>query len=173
VVIELWRPEHAQGAIEVVRSVFDEYGFTWDEEGYHADLYDVPRHYFQTDCPFYVALQENRVVGTAALDCFDELNDAEGTTCSIEGMTRIVGCDCALERLYVLPTARRGGIGSQLLDAIIVEARRRDRRRLEIWSDKRFTDAHRLYQRFGAKVVADRMCDDPDVSPEWGLALDL
>lgn len=44
---------------------------------------------------------------------------------------------------------------------------------MEIWSDKRFVEAHRLYQRLGAFVVADRICSDPDNSPEWGLLLPL
>ena len=166
--IELWRPEHAQGAIQVVRAVFDEYAFTWDEKGYHADLYDVPTHYFETNCPFYVAINQGEVVGTAALDCFEPISNDHS-----EVLPRIAGCDCALERLYVLPSARRLGIGSSLFEKVVAEAKRREKRRMEIWSDKRFGDAHRLYQRFGAKVVADRICDDPDVSPEWGLMLEL
>jgi hypothetical protein len=56
---------------------------------------------------------------------------------------------------------------------VLEEARAADRRRLAIWSDKRFADAHRLYERFGARVVAERVGDDPDKSPEWGLVLGL
>jgi hypothetical protein len=44
---------------------------------------------------------------------------------------------------------------------------------MELWSDKRFGPAHRLYGQFGAEVVGDRICDDPDKSPEWGLRIDL
>jgi hypothetical protein len=44
---------------------------------------------------------------------------------------------------------------------------------LKIWSDKRFADAHRLYERHGARVVGERVHDDPDQSHEWGLVLDL
>jgi hypothetical protein len=42
---------------------------------------------------------------------------------------------------------------------------------MEMWSDKRFEDAHRLYQKLGAEVVGERICHDPDQSPEWGLLL--
>jgi len=29
-----------EGIVRVVKAVYDEYGFTWDAEEYHADLYD-------------------------------------------------------------------------------------------------------------------------------------
>ena len=41
------------------------------------------------------------------------------------------------------------------------------------FTDKRFDDAHRLYERFGARVEAERVHDDPDSSHEWGLVLEL
>ena len=130
----------------MVRAVYDEYGFTWDERGYHRDLRDVEAAYVA----FFVAELDGRIVGTAGL--------------SDEG---------SLERFYVLPEARGVGVGSALLAAVAEEARRRGHSELEIWSDKRFTDAHRLYQRLGARVVGERVHDDPDSSHEWGLVLEL
>ncbi len=171
--IQHWSPEHSAGAISVVRAVFDEYGFTWDPDGYHADLYDVPAFYLKDGLPFFVAVSGGVVVGTAALDLFPALSGPEGTVVTIDGKSRIAGSDCALERLYVHPDARRRGLGSSLFQRVIEEANTSGRRRMEIWSDKRFEGAHRLYQRFGARVVGDRICDDPDESPEWGLTLAL
>jgi putative acetyltransferase len=136
----------SDAARSVVRAVFDEYGFTWDEHGYHADLHDVEASYVA----FWVAEADGRVVGTAGL--------------TDRG---------SLERLYVLPEARGTGTGSALLRTVADEARRRGHARLEIWSDKRFLDAHRLYERHGARVVGERVHDDPDSSHEWGLVLDL
>jgi putative acetyltransferase len=133
-------------AAAVVKAVFDEYGFTWDEGGYHSDLLDVESAY----AAFFVADLDGRIVGTAGL--------------SENG---------SLERLYVLPAARGAGIGAALLAAAADEARRRGHARLEIWSDKRFENAHRLYRRAGARVVGERVHDDPDSSREWGLVLDL
>jgi putative acetyltransferase len=57
------------------------------------------------------------------------------------------------------------------MKAVLAEAKKNGRSTMELWSDKRFTDAHRLYERFGAKVVGERICHDPDKSPEWGLVL--
>ena len=81
----------------VVRAVYDEFGFTWDEDGYHADLADVEAFY----AAFYVAEMDSRIVGAAGLT-------GHGS----------------LERLYVLPEARGSGAGSALLTAVADQARR-------------------------------------------------
>jgi putative acetyltransferase len=133
-------------AAAIVRAVFEEFGFTWDEDGYHADLRDVEASY----AAFFVAEHDGRVVGTAGLTSHG-----------------------SLERLYVLAEGRGRGVGSALLAAVVAEARRCGHVQLEIWSDKRFTDAHRLYERHGARVVGERQHDDPDESHEWGLVLQL
>jgi putative acetyltransferase len=140
------RTRDSAAAAAVVRAVYDEYGFTWDADGYHADLLDVEAAY----AAFYVAESDGRIVGAAGL--------------SREG---------SLERLYVLPQARGAGAGTALLAAVADEARRLGHTELEIWSDKRFEGAHRLYTRHGARVVGERVHDDPDSSHEWGLVLDL
>jgi GNAT superfamily N-acetyltransferase len=142
----------------VVRAVYDEYGFTWDEAGYHADLRDAAAHYGGA---FWVAEAADEIVGTVGLDLTDDRVGGLG------------GCDCSLERLYVLPRARGQGAGSALLRTVLDEARAHGRTRLAIWSDKRLEDAHRLYERFGARVAAERVHDDPDSSHEWGLVLEL
>jgi putative acetyltransferase len=136
----------SRAAAAVVKAVYEEYAFTWDERGYHADLHDVEAAY----AAFFVAELEGRIVGTAGLSA-----------------------SASLERFYVLPEARGAGVGSGLLRAVAEEARRRGHSRLEIWSDKRFEDAHRLYERHGARVVGERVHDDPDSSHEWGLVLEL
>lgn len=168
-----WSPEHSQGAVEVVRAVFDEYGFTWDEAEYHADLYDVPTYYLSKGNLFYVSIVDGRVVGTVGLELFPPVPGVAGVPAEIDGKVRISGCDCSLERLYVHPEARRMGVGSALFEKAVAEAQARGCRAMEIWSDKRLVDAHRLYKRYGAKPVSERVCDDPDLSPEWGLILNL
>ena len=156
----------------VIKSVFDEYNFTWDPPGYHADLYDLDGHYADLGHQFWVFETDGQIVGTVALEFHDRIKSAEQTV-EIDGMVRLVGTDCSLNRLYVHPDGRRRGVGHQLVQRVIDVAKSRQRVAMEIWSDKRFVDAHRLYERVGAKVVSERICDDPDVSPEWGLILRL
>lgn len=148
------RKEDSRAAAEVVRTVFAEYGFTWDEGGYHADLRDVEAGFDA----FWVAEAGDRIVGCAGLR---------------RRVGALRGAEGSLERLYVLPEARGIGVGSALFGAVVEGARALGWRRLEIWSDKLFVDAHRLYERRGAVVVAERVNADPDESAEWGLVLEL
>jgi len=166
-------PEDSLAAAEVVRLVYEEFGFTWDPDDYHADLHDLAGSYLDAGHGFWVAEIPGRgVIGTAALEIFPPIAGAPGLPTEHGGITRIGGTDCSLERLYVIPDAR-GGAGTALMREVVDEARRRGRKRMEIWSDKRFEAAHRLYGRFGARPVGERVCSDPDQSPEWGLVIDL
>ncbi|AIE88029.1 GNAT family N-acetyltransferase [Fimbriimonas ginsengisoli] len=159
--------------VRVIRAVYDEYSFAWEEDGYHADLYDLEKAYAAIGDTFYVATWQGETVGTAALERFDAVPGEIGAIVEHNGFLRVGGADCSIERLYVHPNGRKRGVGQALMNRVIEDARNEGRSRMEIWSDKRFTDAHRLYERLGARVVGERICDDPDVSPEWGLLLDL
>jgi len=154
--------------IRVIKAVYDEYGFDWDPEGYHSDLYSLEESYAARGDFFYVGVFDGEVFGTAALELFDDIPAG-----LVAPMVRIAGCDCSIERVYVDPLARRKGIGRALSEHVIAEAKQRGRRQMEIWTDKRFTEAHLLYQSLGAEIVAERLCDDPEQSPEWGMVLRL
>lgn len=158
--------------VRVIKAVYDEYAFSWDPERYHADLYDLERYYAPPD-QFFVAETTAGVVGTVALEVFETISGEPGTTALKEGFVRAAGADCSLERLYVHPDGRRGGVGHALTQHVVGQARQQGRHVMELWSDKRFVDAHRLYGRFGAQVIGERICDDPDESPEWGLIIRL
>ncbi len=54
-----------------------------------------------------------------------------------------------LKSLYVAASARRRGLGQALVWLVEREALRRQAEVVELWSDTRFTDAHRLYERLG------------------------
>ena len=195
----------SEAAAAVVRAVYEEYGFTWEEGGYHADLHDLQAHYLDCGDRFWVAefaptgqltdisgaasqppspqpppppgtniLQgEGGIVATCGLELFPLIPGSIGEVVTHEGKLRAGGSDCSLERLYVHPLARKQGIGAALFEKTLTEARALGRRAMEIWSDKEFGDAHRLYERYGARVIGERICDDPDEAEEWGLVLDL
>lgn len=159
--------------VHVIKAVYDEYGFTWDPEEYHSDLYDLDGYYLKNNWPFWICEVEGQPAGTVALETFPKVEGIYGQTVSVNGTVRVAGADCELNRLYVHPSARKQGIGELLVNLTIAEALRRGCQAMELWSDKRFGDAHRLYGRFRAEVVGERICDDPDVSPEWGLLIRL
>ncbi|ADP78153.1 GCN5-related N-acetyltransferase [Pseudofrankia inefficax] len=68
-----------------------------------------------------------------------------------------------LKSLYVAASARRRGLGQALVFLVEREARRRDAQVVELWSDTRFSDAHRLYERLGYRG-AGRTRDLHDLS---------
>jgi putative acetyltransferase len=55
----------------------------------------------------------------------------------------------ALKSLYVARAARRRGLGARLVALVEEEARARGATGIELWTDTRFQDAHRLYERLG------------------------
>jgi putative acetyltransferase len=54
-----------------------------------------------------------------------------------------------LVKLYVAPSARRRGLGGRLVATAEAEARANGAESLLLFTDTRFTDAHRLYERQG------------------------
>jgi len=80
----------------------------------------------------------------------------------------------SLHSLYVAAPARRRGLGAELVERVEAAARRRDATRVTLWSDRRFTDAHRLYQRLGyARLAACRELHDRSNTVEYAFAKDL
>lgn len=159
--------------VYVVKTVYEELGWGWDEKEYHADLYDLKRFYFDHGNAFWIAELDGHVVGTTALDRFPTIPESDTPLTLVEGRWRVATTDCSLERLYVLSSARGQGVGRALFEETLRTARAEGRKAMEIWSDKDLHDAHRMYQKAGAVIVGDRLCHDPSNAPEWGMLLEL
>ena len=159
--------------IDIVRTVYKEYGFGWEPDGYHRDIHDIPTYYQGEDAAFWVAELDGKTMGCGGLLTFPTIPGRPHTIVDQDGQFRISGADCELVRLYVLPSARRKVLGSALMDQIVGEAKNRGCKRMEIWSDKLLVDAHKMYRRYGAETLGERLCPPPDETPEWGMGLDL
>lgn len=76
-----------------------------------------------------------------------------------------------LKSLYVAAAGRRRGLGARLVEVVEAEAARRGVHRIELWSDTRFADAHRLYQRLGyTRTGRDRDLHDLSATTEYEFA---
>lgn len=85
---------------------------------------------------------------------------------------RVCACACVdfpeagsaeIHRLYVRPDQRGKGLGSYLIRAVEQHARGKGATRMLLWSDTRFTDAHRLYKKLGY-TQTDQMRELGDIS---------
>lgn len=73
-----------------------------------------------------------------------------------------------LKRLYVRADARRSGIGSALTHLVTEVASTLQGGELELWSDSRFADAHRHYERHGwTQLPETRDLHDPSNTTEF------
>ena len=83
--------------------------------------------------------------------------DRGGRLWVVEAAGLVVACAGFADRgealellsLYVATSARRRGLGGRLAGLVEAAARERGRHRVELWTDTRFLDAHRLYERLG------------------------
>lgn len=142
-------PTHRDAMIAVVQDVHREYGFTWEADGYHRDLYTVEETYLAPGGMYWVALDGERVVGCVGLT--------------------LHGKECELHRLYLLASHRGRGLGRRLLETAIRHACEHGCRRMIAWSDVKLPDAHRLYRKMGFVQEGQRICDDPDQALEYGF----
>ncbi len=80
----------------------------------------------------------------------------DGTLVGCVGLSPRAGEACELHKLYVARTHRRGGLGGRLCTLVEDETRARGAARVELWSDAKFVEAHRFYERRG--YVRDGRC---------------
>jgi putative acetyltransferase len=146
---------HGDAPWRIVAAVFEEYGFEFAVNDYDADLMAPHEHYDGRTGWFAVAEDEaGRVLGCV-------------------GLTDEGGGLFELHRLYVSKDARRSGAGSALTHWVIESARANGARRIILFSDVHFLDAHRLYRRMGFRNHRFRYAPDPWQSREWGFELTI
>ncbi|MPR05860.1 GNAT family N-acetyltransferase [Microvirga tunisiensis] len=119
----------------------------------HDDLPDLispSTSYAETEGAFWaVGDERGRVCACVAVD-FPESGTAE------------------LHRLYVRSDQRGQGLGSLLVRQAESHARVRGAERIVLWSDTRFTTAHRLYKRLGyTQIDGQRQLTDISKSAEY------
>ncbi len=160
---------------ELIKAAYIEHGFSWEEEGYHSDLYDFAETYLSGSGGFWVAESgEGRILATAGLSVHLALPGEDGDLVEDEeGLLFFAGADCELVRMYAWPEARGIGAGKALFDAVVAEARAQNCRLMQIWSDKTLERGHAFYEKRGAVKKGDRIDASPDKAEEWGFLLPL
>ena len=125
------RDDDAAGLIELLGGCFSEYpGCVLDVDGEMPQLRAIASTFAEHGGRFW----------TAELD---------GTIVACVGIAPVDPSGAELKHLYVAKSARRMGLGTSFVNIVEAEARARGATIVEMWSDTRFSDAHRLYERLG------------------------
>ena len=99
--------------------------------------------------------------------------DGSGRLVACCGYTQVPG-GVELKKLYVDKSARRQGVAATLCERVEAAARERGAAFVELWSDTRFLDAHRLYQKRGfVKTGETRELHDKSETVEFYFRLAL
>ncbi|TAD80727.1 MAG: GNAT family N-acetyltransferase [Oscillatoriales cyanobacterium] len=96
-----WQPGDRQAAADLIRDVLAEYGLGWEPIGADYDVLEVERCYQDVGGEFWVVMQGDRLVGTAAYY-------------PIQRGDRAV----EIREMYLLPEARGRGLGRWLLQQL-------------------------------------------------------
>ncbi len=122
----------AGGLIALIGGCFAEYpGCVLDVDGESPELRAIATAFAARSGRFWVAEREGAVIGSVGV-----------VPAAAAG--RVELC-----KLYVDRGARRFGLGARLAGLVEAEAARRGADSIELWTDTRFADAHRLYRRLG------------------------
>lgn len=155
-IIRSARDEDSEGLIRLIGNVFAEYpGCILDVDREIPEL-RIPATAAHTDeGRWWVAELNGHVVGSVAV-VPEDANRME------------------LKKLYVDTSVRRRGLGAHLVALAESEARQRNAHAITLWSDTRFEDAHRLYERLGfVRAPRTRVLNDISNSVEFHYAKDL
>ena len=121
-----------EGIIDLVNQVYGEYGDRICLERADGDLLDLQASYWEPGGEFVVLGRDGVILGTHALL---PLVDQDGC--------------CTLRRLSLDESLRGQQWGETLMQWALERARERGFKRVEFWSDTRFTRGHRFFQRLG------------------------
>lgn len=136
-----WRVRAARNAdgaelIALISAVWMEYpGSVVDVDAELGELRTIATAYARAEGRFWVAVTDDGVVGCVGV---------------AEAAARPgLGRGQELHRLYVAARARRRGIAAALCAAVDAAASEAGAAFIDLWTDTRFKDAHRLYERLG------------------------
>ena len=143
--IRSWETRDRADAFHLIRDVLVEYGLICDPFGADRDVYDVEIHYQKKGGEFWVVERQGEIVGTAAYYPIERGNNA-----------------VEIRKMYVLPAARRQGLGKFLLQEL--ESKIIARGFDEIWIETAsiLKEAVKMYENSGYQPttgVETQRCD--------------
>ncbi len=133
-----------EAVIALIDTVYREFGDGVFLSGYDADLTCLPDTYAEAGGDFVVLTNSlGEILATHAV------LPMEGEADAVQ-----------FKRFYVRADRRGEGLGRRLMDWALSWCREHGYRRVELWSDVRFLEAHAIYERWGFVRGVRRAGDD-------------
>jgi putative acetyltransferase len=146
-------PSDVPAILSLIAGIYEEYDCKLDAENEDKHLL-APGPYFRASGgEFWVVEEAGAILATVAVALHDE--------------------GAELKALYVHPSLRKHGWGRRLTDLALEHARAAGKRRMFLWSDTRFVDAHRLYKNIGFQKFGLRDLQDSNNTLEFGFEMQL
>jgi putative acetyltransferase len=141
------------GILKLIAEVYAEYGLVLDTDNDEPHLLHVTDFFRSRDGDFWVVDDDNLTRATVGVF----LTEAAAE----------------LKTLYVHPSLRRQGWGRRLVELVMDYSRHAGKRKIQLWSDTRFINAHRLYKQMGFTECGMRQIHDSNMSEEYGFEKQL
>lgn len=144
-------PADVPGILALISEVYAEYGCVLHAQKEERHLLEPGPYFHAHNGEFWVVEDKGVIRATVAVMLHEEAGE--------------------LKSLYVHPALRRQGWGRRLTMLAIDYARAGGKRKMILWSDTRFTDAHRLYRGLGFNEMGSRELFDSNNSVEYGFEM--
>ena len=144
-------PEDVPGILALIGEVYGEYDCVLDAEADERHLLEPGPYFRARGGEFWVVEENGAIRATVAVMLHEEAGE--------------------LKSLYVHSSLRRQGWGRRLTRLAIDYAQTKGRRKMILWSDTRFVEAHRLYRSLGFRKMGMRELHDSNNSVEYGFEL--
>lgn len=146
-------PQDVPGILKLIAGVYTEYDCVLDAANEERHLLEPGPYFRSSGGEFWVVEDEGVIHATVGVMLLAEAGE--------------------LKSLYVHSALRRQGWGRRLTALAIEHARVCGKSSMVLWSDTRFSDAHRLYRSMGFIETGVRELYDSNNSIEYGFEMSL
>ena len=149
------RDDDGDALIALIETCWADYpGCILDVDGDNPELRTFASHYSGPGRHAWIAECSGKIVGSAAVEPAPD--------------------GAHIQTLYVDPALRRQGLASRLLALVEEHAVKSGARRIDLWTDTRFTAAHGFYESLGyRRRPGTRSLDDASRSVEYNYVKTL
>ncbi|MGK7961879.1 GNAT family N-acetyltransferase [Crocosphaera sp.] len=128
--IRNWRPSDREAVVQLIASVLEEYGLSFEPNGADIDVVKVEEFYHNVGGQFWVVELNNEIVGTAGYYPINRGNNG-----------------VEIRKMYLMPSVRGKGLGTYLLQTLEEDIITKNYQQIWIETASCLTEATKLYEK--------------------------